>query len=142
FHRREWVCVHGCLKTFRSQFDFKNHLEVNHSNLYEDPLRSTLIDACERQIPPDASDKCPFCSCPLLSRNDIRDHLGREQAHLALRALPLSEQDSDSSETNSHAVELPSSDDGELSRGQNLLEQLQGDSQHTRPMDKENAHEQ
>jgi hypothetical protein len=106
-HRRLWVCVEECSRTFRSQPELEHHFQLKHDSLWKSPLRTTAMDACERQFQVDTSDKCPFCGDWLSSRNAVRDHVGRHQTHLSLRALPISDGDTGSSETDVEASAYP-----------------------------------
>jgi hypothetical protein len=86
-HRKEWVCPAACGTILKSEAEFLHHVETKHKDLFSKGSISTLSKACERQVTASSSASCPFCEAQLESRRQIKTHIGRHQADLALAVL-------------------------------------------------------
>lgn len=89
-HRRSWLCLQGCLQTFRDTGDFVSHVRNSHRHMFIEDQLPSLIDMSESTAPMDEEVTCSVCNEQVPHLKQLRRHLGRHQEQLALFALPLS----------------------------------------------------
>jgi uncharacterized C2H2 Zn-finger protein len=112
---RQWPCTQ-CHEIFHQAEDFRGHLQQVHAELFNPAQVDHVINAASRiSIQAVEKQQCPFCQTVVSNtKRRFQAHVGKHMQHIALAALPPSE-DSNSDDASLQTDQSQGSESDELS---------------------------